>query len=126
GQFVLESAGQDQAMRTIGWVPDPDEKYRRICATIFGPQGDDEDDNSWHPATDAFDQHVEPDPWETSFDDESALHPGDRFDPDIVQVSVTHRTPQGRREPREPRRRERWEEGDPYELPSDWEWVVDE
>ena len=88
GQFVLESAGQDQAMRVIGWVPDPDEKYRRICATIFGPGGSgDEDDNfSSHPA-EAFDQHYEDDPWETSYEDEPA-GVADRFDPDIVQVWV--------------------------------------
>ncbi|WP_337062419.1 PH domain-containing protein [Kineococcus sp. G2] len=36
GQFVLESAGQDQAMRRIDWVPDPDEKYRDLCEVIFG------------------------------------------------------------------------------------------
>ncbi|GAA3803270.1 PH domain-containing protein [Cellulomonas soli] len=37
GEFVLESAGQDQAMRRIGWVVRPDETYRRLCATIFAP-----------------------------------------------------------------------------------------
>ncbi|WP_448630054.1 PH domain-containing protein [Cellulomonas soli] len=37
GEFVLESAGQDQAMRRIGWVARPDETYRRLCATIFAP-----------------------------------------------------------------------------------------
>jgi membrane protein YdbS with pleckstrin-like domain len=36
GQFVLESAGQDQALRQIDWVPDPDHTYRVICAEIFG------------------------------------------------------------------------------------------
>ncbi|MCI2239497.1 PH domain-containing protein [Paenibacillus sp. TRM 82003] len=36
GQFVLESAGKDQAMRRIDWVPDPDEKYRDLCEVIFG------------------------------------------------------------------------------------------
>jgi hypothetical protein len=39
GEFVLESAGQDQAMRRIGWVPRPDATYRSLCATIFGPGG---------------------------------------------------------------------------------------
>ncbi|GGK78301.1 PH domain-containing protein [Ornithinimicrobium pekingense] len=121
GQFVLESAGQDQAMRTISWVPEPDEKYRRICATIFGPDGDDEDDNAWHRVEDAFDQHVDPDPWDTTFDDESP-HPTDRFDPDIVQVPVGQRPGPVRREPR----RERWEQVRREELPRDWEWVEDE
>ena len=35
GRFVLESAGQDQALREIKWVPKPDETYRAICAEIF-------------------------------------------------------------------------------------------
>ncbi|TQM64641.1 PH domain-containing protein [Humibacillus xanthopallidus] len=50
GRFVLESAGQDQALREIKWVPHPDETYRAICAEIFhiapppGPvDGDDAD-----------------------------------------------------------------------------------
>lgn len=45
GQFIMESAGQDQAMREINWVPDPDETYRLICDTIFGPEGHDPDDD---------------------------------------------------------------------------------
>jgi len=36
GTFVMESAGQDQALRTVGWVADPDHTYRVICAEIFG------------------------------------------------------------------------------------------
>ena len=35
GRFVMESAGQDQAMRTVHWVRRPDETYRAICAVIF-------------------------------------------------------------------------------------------
>jgi hypothetical protein len=36
GKFVLESAGQEQAMREINWIPDPNVTYRRVCAEIFG------------------------------------------------------------------------------------------
>lgn len=36
GQFILESAGQDQALRKVDWVPHPDTTYRIICAEIFG------------------------------------------------------------------------------------------
>ena len=36
GRFVMESAGQDQALREVNWVPDPDQHYRAICAEIFG------------------------------------------------------------------------------------------
>ena len=36
GQFIMESAGQDQALHDISWVPDPDHTYRAICAEMFG------------------------------------------------------------------------------------------
>lgn len=39
GELVLESAGQDQAMRRITFVPDPDRSYRTLCATIFATAG---------------------------------------------------------------------------------------
>lgn len=44
GYFVLESAGQDQALRTIDWVPHPDQTYRVICAEIFGVQETEDED----------------------------------------------------------------------------------
>ncbi|MBO0901113.1 PH domain-containing protein [Cellulomonas sp. zg-ZUI222] len=48
GQFLLESAGQDQALRQIGWVARPDATYRDLCALIFtpvtAPASDGEDD----------------------------------------------------------------------------------
>ena len=36
GTFVMESAGQDQALHSVKWVADPDHTYRAICAEIFG------------------------------------------------------------------------------------------
>src|SRR3954449_2644227 len=36
GRFVLESAGQDQALHRVDWVPHPDTTYRIICTEIFG------------------------------------------------------------------------------------------
>ncbi|UZN04264.1 PH domain-containing protein [Cellulomonas sp. S1-8] len=49
GQFLLESAGQDQALRQINWVARPDATYRDLCALIFTPvtasQSDGEDDD---------------------------------------------------------------------------------
>lgn len=39
GEFVLESAGQDQALRQIAWMPEPDDVYLRIVAEIFGTSG---------------------------------------------------------------------------------------
>ncbi len=48
GTFVLESAGQDQALSQISFVPDPDENYRAICAVVFGlPTTDEEDSAAW-------------------------------------------------------------------------------
>lgn len=35
GTFVVESAGQDQALHNITWVPDPERTYRQICAEVF-------------------------------------------------------------------------------------------
>lgn len=35
GSFILESAGQDQALRTIDHVPYPEQLYLEICALIF-------------------------------------------------------------------------------------------
>ena len=35
GRFIMESAGQDQALHVINWVPNPDATYRAICAEIF-------------------------------------------------------------------------------------------
>ena len=35
GTFVMESAGQDQALHRVRWVARPDQTYRAICAEIF-------------------------------------------------------------------------------------------
>lgn len=44
GTFTMESAGQDQAMRQISWVPNPDDTYKSIVDIIFGPDHGYEDD----------------------------------------------------------------------------------
>lgn len=48
GEFVLESAGQDQALRTVDFLPDSDELYRILTSTMFEtrdhrdtPEGED-------------------------------------------------------------------------------------
>lgn len=125
GQFVLESAGQEQAMREIRWVPDPDEKYRRICATIFGQHLDVDPRSGTERFEDAFDEEVDGDPFEATFHDESPSVV-DRFDTDIVRVragrsGATTATRPGRRD-----RQPRWEPVERHELPSDWTWVEDE
>jgi membrane protein YdbS with pleckstrin-like domain len=35
GTFVMESAGQDQALHQVRWVDRPDQTYRAICTDIF-------------------------------------------------------------------------------------------
>jgi len=49
GTFVLESAGQDQALSDIHFIPDPNATYLRIVGTIF-KTGEEEDGM---PATDS-------------------------------------------------------------------------
>ncbi|MFE7505573.1 PH domain-containing protein [Promicromonospora sp. NPDC057488] len=41
GTFVFETAGQDQALDRITWVPRPDSRYRLIIATLFHPDAAD-------------------------------------------------------------------------------------
>lgn len=44
GTFVLESAGQDQALSNLNFIPQPDETYKSIIAQIFHKEGDDDVD----------------------------------------------------------------------------------
>jgi len=37
GKFVMESAGQDQALSTINYIPDSDLHYQQISQIIFAP-----------------------------------------------------------------------------------------
>jgi membrane protein YdbS with pleckstrin-like domain len=36
GTFIIESAGQEQALRTLNFVPEPDDTYRQIIDWLFG------------------------------------------------------------------------------------------
>ncbi len=38
GEIVIESAGQDQPLRRIRHLPDPDGLYLEICDLLFGPK----------------------------------------------------------------------------------------
>jgi membrane protein YdbS with pleckstrin-like domain len=38
GEIVLESAGQDQALRKVTYLPSPDDLYQDICELLFGPK----------------------------------------------------------------------------------------
>ncbi|MGB9378930.1 MAG: PH domain-containing protein [Mycobacteriales bacterium] len=87
GQFIMESAGQDQALHDINWVPDPDRTYRAICAEMFGV--DDHD-----PSGDGF-ASFSPPPWPE--------HPGsetpsavEEFGPNSRAIPLHQRSPEGR------------------------------
>jgi len=43
GEFVVESAGQDQALRRVDHLPYPEQLYLEVCGLIFKDKGDDSD-----------------------------------------------------------------------------------
>jgi len=44
GEFILESAGQDQALRVVDHLPYPEQLYLEVCGLIFPGRKDDGDD----------------------------------------------------------------------------------
>jgi uncharacterized membrane protein YdbT with pleckstrin-like domain len=40
GEFVVESAGQDQALRHIDHIPYPEQLYLEVCGMLFGTKDD--------------------------------------------------------------------------------------
>jgi uncharacterized membrane protein YdbT with pleckstrin-like domain len=36
GEFIVESAGEEQALRTINFLPYPDQLYLEVCGLVFG------------------------------------------------------------------------------------------
>ena len=53
GTFLLESAGQDQALSHIEYVPDADRHYRAICTVLFGADAPHDPDDGWDDDDDA-------------------------------------------------------------------------
>ena len=43
GEFIIESAGQDQALRNIPYIPYPEQRYLAVCDLLF--PGEDEGDD---------------------------------------------------------------------------------
>jgi uncharacterized membrane protein YdbT with pleckstrin-like domain len=43
GEFILESAGQDQALTRVDHLPYPEQLYLEVCGLIFKDSGDGED-----------------------------------------------------------------------------------
>jgi uncharacterized membrane protein YdbT with pleckstrin-like domain len=44
GEFIVESAGQDQALRNVEYIPYPEQLYLLICGMIFPSSAADEED----------------------------------------------------------------------------------
>lgn len=44
GTFILESAGQDQALRNVDFLPYPEQLYLEVCGLIFPSKKDEGDD----------------------------------------------------------------------------------
>jgi len=45
GEFILESAGQDQALRVVDHIPYPEQLYLEVCGLIFKDKDDSADDD---------------------------------------------------------------------------------
>lgn len=45
GEFIVESAGQDQAFRTVEYIPYPEQLYLLVCGMLFPNSADDDDDD---------------------------------------------------------------------------------
>jgi membrane protein YdbS with pleckstrin-like domain len=50
GEFIVESAGQDQALRNIDHIPYPEQLYLEVCGMLFGS-----DDQEAQPESDPAD-----------------------------------------------------------------------
>jgi uncharacterized membrane protein YdbT with pleckstrin-like domain len=44
GEFILESAGQDQALRVVDYLPYPEQLYLEVCGLIFPGKSENDDD----------------------------------------------------------------------------------
>jgi hypothetical protein len=43
GKFILESAGQDQALTNVDYLPYPEQLYLEVCGLIFKDQDESSD-----------------------------------------------------------------------------------
>ena len=43
GEFIVESAGQDQALRNVRFIPYPEQLYLEVCGLIFKDPGSGDD-----------------------------------------------------------------------------------
>jgi uncharacterized membrane protein YdbT with pleckstrin-like domain len=49
GEFIVESAGQDQALRNVAYIPYPEQLYLLICGMLFPSSADDAEDGDSQP-----------------------------------------------------------------------------
>jgi uncharacterized membrane protein YdbT with pleckstrin-like domain len=76
GEIVAESAGQDQALRSIDHIPYPEQLYRVVCGRIFKDAADEEEE---------FDDevgigsHLDPLPEDTAIIGGPPYDPGDEL-----------------------------------------------
>lgn len=86
GAFVLESAGHDQALSHIEYVPDADHHYREICAVLFGTEDAEDVQDGWDDGWEGWDDGDD-DGWD---DDSSGPYAGG-------PSPIEHARPRGRR-----------------------------
>jgi len=43
GEFIVESAGQDQALRNVRFLPYPEQLYLEVCGLIFKDKDESSD-----------------------------------------------------------------------------------
>jgi uncharacterized membrane protein YdbT with pleckstrin-like domain len=46
GEFIVESAGQDQALRNVEFIPYPEQLYLLVCGMLFPSSAEDAEDSS--------------------------------------------------------------------------------
>ncbi|MGD8150811.1 PH domain-containing protein [Ornithinimicrobium sp. Y1694] len=136
GEFVMESAGQDQALSKMDLVPGPERKYIAMCETMFGRDSDISDPTEDGPQWDSdgrYDEWSAEEPPHQIGDadwDEAGSRRGERGRGERGRgergPGERGRGERGRDEGRNQGREPRWEQVHPDELPSDWEWIDDE
>ncbi len=50
GEFIVESAGQDQALRNVEYIPYPEQLYLVICGMLFPSSAPDPEDDESRPS----------------------------------------------------------------------------
>jgi membrane protein YdbS with pleckstrin-like domain len=50
GEFIVESAGPDQALQDVPFIPYPEQLYLLICEILFPTSADDADDSPGQPS----------------------------------------------------------------------------